>query len=479
MQSNVSCSRIFAALTSALLFTSIPAWAQTVTMSPGANVQSAVDANPENTTFTFKPGIYRLVSIHPKNGDTFIGQSNPVLSGAQVLTNFAKSGNLYVIGGQTQQGQQNGVCDTLHPQCTRPEDLFYDGLPLFHVGSVSAVVPGAWYFDYSAGNIYMADNPAGHVVETSVTRCAFFGSANNVTIRGFVVEKYAIPAQFGAIGDQYPGQNWTVTNNEVRWNHGAGIGLASGSMARLNYVHHNGQKGIGGAGNNILVEGNKISFNNWAGFDPAWESGGAKFALTNNLTLRANSVHDNIGPGLWTDTDNINTLYENNVIENNNGGPGIQHEVSYAAIIRNNTVRNNTTSWPFWLWGSQILIQNSQNVQVYGNTVQTLPTGGNGIGIIQQYRGTGAYGPYLSINNYVHHNTIIYGGGVSSSGLVADYNQADVIQNGHNLFDYNAYHLTDPNWYHWNWGPGQTFAGMQQAGQELHGTADSIMPPLL
>ena len=466
-----------------LLFTTLPIHGQQiVTLSPGANIQTVVNASPVNTTFVLGPGTYRLQSIQPKNGDSFIGQNNPVLSGAQVLTSFLRQGNLWYVTGQTQAGQQNGSCDSLHPRCMYPEDLYFDNLPLLHVASLAAVVSGAWYFDYPNQRIYFADDPTGHLVETSVTRSAFSGSATNVTISGLVVEKYAVPAQFGAIGDQYPGPNWTVTNNEVRWNHSGGISLLNGSTANLNYVHNNGQKGISGSGNNILVEGNKVSFSNWAGFDCSWECGGMKFAITNNLTLRSNSIHDNLGPGVWIDTDNINTLYEGNVIMNNFGG-GIVHEISYAAIIRNNTVCGNWVAGPTnWLWGSQILIQNSQGVQVYGNTVEVPLTGGtvgaNGIGIIQQNRGTGAYGPYLSINNSIHGNIITFIGGVTSTGAVADYNETQMLQSGNNQFDFNAYHLSDPNWYHWNWGPGQTFAGFQQAGQDVHGTADTIMPPV-
>ncbi len=207
-----------------------------------------------------------------------------------------------------------------------------------------------------------------------------------------------------------------------------------------------------------------------------------KFAVTANLTIRSNSIHDNLGPGIWVDTDNINTLYEGNVVMNNYGG-GISHEVSYAAIIRNNTVCGNWGAGPTnWLWGAEILIQNSQNVQVYGNTVEVPLTnatvGANGIGIVQQSRGTGAYGPYLAINNSIHNNTITYLGGTAASGEVADYDLTQLLQSGNNLFDYNAYHLSNPNAYYWNWGSAwPTFAGMQQLGQELHSTDDNIMPP--
>jgi len=468
------------ALIATLLLANSPAKdRQVITLLPGANIQGFVDGNPENTTFVLSPGTYRLQSIQPKNGDSFIGQNNPVLSGAQVLRSFLRQGNLWLVTGQNQAGQRNGSCDSQHPMCMYPEDLYFDNVPLLHVASVAAVGPGSWYFDYPNQIIYFANDPTGHLVETSVTRSAFSGSAANVTISGLIVEKYAVPAQFGAIGDQYPGPNWTITNNEVRLNHSGGILLLSGGTASQNYVHNNGQKGFGGSGNNILVDSNQVSFNNWAGFDCSWECGGMKFAITNSLTIRHNFVHDNLGPGMWIDTDNINTLYESNVVSNNRGG-GITHEISYAAIIRNNTVCDNSVSGPTnWLWGSQILIQNSQNVQVYGNVVETPPNtavrGSNGIGIIQQKRGSGAYGPYLAVNNSIHHNSIVYRGGVSSSGAVADYNQEQMLQTGNNHFDYNTYHLLDPNWYHWIWGPGVRFAGFQQ---ESHGAADASMPPL-
>jgi hypothetical protein len=457
-----------------------PVAAQTnqVTLAPGSDIQQAVASNPGNTTFVITPGTYRLQQIQPKDGDIFIGQPGAILSGAQLLTTFTRVGNLWAVYGQIQQGQQNGYCDPQHPACTHPEDLFFDNNPLLHVDNLSSVAHGGWFFDYANHVIYFADDPTGHTVETSTARSAFSGPAQNVTIRGLTIEKYAVPAQMGAIGDQYPGPGWTITNNEVRWNHGAGINMPSGGQANQNYVHHNGQKGMGGSGNNTLVQDNEISFNNWAGFDPNWETGGAKFALTNGLILRRNYVHDNIGPGLWTDIDNINTLYENNVILNNTG-PGIQHEISYTATIRYNIVRYNSAAGTSWLWGSQISIQNSQGVEVYGNTVEAMPNGGNGIGIIQQNRGSGAYGPYLAMNNYIHNNTIIYRqGSAGVSGEIADYQSPTLVTNGNNRFDYNAYHLVDISAVHFVWGGWATWSAMQAAGQELHGTLDTVIPPI-
>ena len=130
-----------------------------------------------------------------------------------------------------------------------------------------------------------------------------------------------------------------MANNEVRLNYGVGITVQGGSTIKGNEVHDNGEMGLGGNGDNILVEGNNIHANGfWSGIDPTWEGGGTKFAQTNNLIVRDNYSHDNHGLGLWTDIDNINTLYEGNVVVDNDGG-GISHEIS--------TMRSSATmsSW--------------------------------------------------------------------------------------------------------------------------------------
>jgi hypothetical protein len=351
-----------------------------------------------------------------------------------------------------------------------PEDFFINDLPLQHVLSLAAVASGKWFFDYAADKIYLADDPAGKKIEIGFARRAFAGGAVNVTIQGLVVEKYSTPAQMGAIGDQYPPANWTVQNNEVRLNHGTGITGTSGWKILNNNVHHNGQKGVGSVGTGTLVEGNEISYNNTLHFNAGWEAGGTKFAVTDGLVVRNNYVHDNFGTGLWTDIDNINTLYEGNrVIDNRDNG--LSHEISYKAVIRNNTMQGNGWGGGAWLWQSQILIQNSQDVEVYGNTVQVSATAGNGISIVYQNRGTGKYGPYFPKNNYIHHNTIAYLSSQGAGGAVADYDGANFWTNGNNLFDYNNYFNTDVNARQWAWRDAlRTFKEFQSFGQELHGT---------
>src|SRR5208337_247458 len=61
------------------------AHAATVTLSPGANIQSAVNANPNGTAFILQTGVYRMQSVVPKQGDSFTGQTGADLNGSQRL----------------------------------------------------------------------------------------------------------------------------------------------------------------------------------------------------------------------------------------------------------------------------------------------------------------------------------------------------------------------------------------------------------
>src|SRR5262245_37285520 len=222
--------------------------------------------------------------------------------------------------------------------------------------------------------------------------------------------------------------------------------------------------GLGGYGNNILVQGNELAHNGfWSGIDPLWEAGGLKFAQTDGLTVRGNYSHDNNGSGIWSDIDSINTLVENNVVVHNTIN-GISYEISYNAIIRNNTLEGNgygdTRGWG---WGSEINVQNSSGVQVYGNKVD-MTGGGNGIVLIQQNRGSGAYGTYTTTNNQIHDNIIVDHDGHGYIGGFSDYNTSGMLHGG-NTWSNNQYYLSDSGG-RFQWGGSETFAQFKAAAGE-------------
>jgi parallel beta-helix repeat protein len=243
-----------------------------------------------------------------------------------------------------------------------------------------------------------------------------------------------------------------------------------------NYVHDNGQMGLGGSGDQILVEANEIARNGfWSGIDPGWEGGGFKFSDTDGLVVRGNYSHDNNGFGMWTDWNNINTLYENNVVLHN-AYAGIHVEVSYDTIIRNNVlIENGAVEFKNegWLWGDQILIHNSSNADIYGNKIDM--TGANGIGLVMQDRSAddrGRAGPFITTGNHIHDNIIVAYDKVGGLGGAADYDRAALL-NGGNVWENNQYVMPDGNRFYW--GGVYNFAQFKSVTGE-DGTISQIYP---
>jgi parallel beta-helix repeat protein len=501
-------------------FTASPSVVGGVNIYPGDNIPSIVAANPQGTTFIINPGTYRLAqSIVPKNGDTFIGQTEcappasscpAILSGSIVIGPQATfNGTYYQVTGQTQQGTQgaSGICDPGWSGCVYPEDLFFDGTPYQHLYATSMplIGPGQWWFDYANHTIYFHDNPAGHTVETSVLNTAFGGTANNVTIQYLTVEEFANMYPNGAVGvfqdttPQSTGTNWVVENCEVRLNHGAGVRVGYDIQILNNYIHNNGQLGVsGGIGvttapataslnANILIQGNTITYNDFAHFLPDFGSGGVKVGSTNGVTLRGNTIQHNEGSGMHFDDQSENSLVDGNIITDNSDGDGLGKEVSEGtSTFRNNVVARNGANLNGANYTMQIGVHSSTGVNAYCNTIE-ISSGSNiqGWGVIASNRGDSAFPPFqylVTTGNSFHHNTVIWDAG---SGGVVGYVQGDA-SNEPNFFanntppDYNTYHVdgSPAEYFIYDNNNSQvnnvrTFASYQANGADVHGSVDT------
>jgi parallel beta-helix repeat protein len=291
---------------------------------------------------------------------------------------------------------------------------------------------------------------------------------NNVVIKGLIIQHYNPPEQQGAIlaGGPQPDQNstgWVVQDCEVRYNATGGIRTGDKTQVIGNFVHHNGQLGIMGSGDSVLVQNNEISYNNYQNLYPFGVAlGGGKFVNTRWLTVRGNKVHDNQGNGLWTDIGNRYALIENNVVEANSGA-GIMHEISYDATIRNNTARKNGFARG-WVTGAGILISASANVEVYGNTVT-----GNKQGIvgIQQKRVHAGIDYSTNLKNLnVHDNTVqVAIGGVSGISSISNLS----FTGRNNRYVHNSYDIgTDLKPFSWMNGK-RTKSQWQSYGNDVTG----------
>jgi hypothetical protein len=114
--------------------------------------------------------------------------------------------------------------------------------------------------------------------------------------------------------------------------------------------------------------------------------------------------------------------------------------------------------------GDGIIVANSKNVEIYGNT---LLDNSGGIGAVEAGRSDG----YPVTNLWVHDNTLRYGrgwSGIFQTGGPDPYSGA-----ANNRFDGNTYTFTGTLNGPFRWGGGyMDFAGWQDAGQDPSGSAN-------
>jgi parallel beta-helix repeat protein len=149
----------------------------------------------------------------------------------------------------------------------------------------------------------------------------------------------------------------------------------------------------------------------------------------------------------------------------NNTGTGIDHEISWSATISNNVLYGNATaaSGKTCWYGAQILLNNSQNVQIFGNVVTAAGT--DGICEVNTARSEVAPFPTHLANVSVHDNTITTGG-TSWSGVVGDACSTCTFAN-------NRYLVDSLSALHWQWTTSTYtygWSGWQSLGEDLNGT---------
>jgi len=424
---------------------------QGVAVTAASDVQHVIDSHPPGTTFCLAAGMYRLrTPLAPKRGDALIGRLGAVLDGSEVLTGWRRSGKVWwTTGFLPPAPNTHGKCVVTAPLCTYTQDVFFDKQRLRRVDAVAAVTVGTVYTDYRTGTIAIGSDPRSHLVEQAVAPSLIRATVDHVTVANLVIEQAANEAQVGAIESRHVfgagpnGSGWRILHNNVRLNHGAGIGFAGASVVAGNFIHDQGQLGFAAYGTGSVVTSNEISLNGTAGYSSKWEAGGSKSWLTRHETLTHNYVHDNRGPGLWDDGGNIDTTYAYNLIVNN-WGAGIQHEISYDATIANNQITGNGFRLHNgWAWDAGIQIQSSGGTKLIDIVNNAVVNNYNGITLVDSGGRASSrpapHGPHILQNVWVHGNTITSFAG--QTGAFEDQKDPAVFTANHNRFDANLYYV--------------------------------------
>jgi hypothetical protein len=204
----------------------------------------------------------------PRRGDVLVGRQGAVLSGSKVLTTWRKDGKAWSATGFLPAAPgTHGECAASAPTCTYTQDVFVDKRRLVRVASRSAVTAGTVYADYRTGTITIGTDPRSHLVEQAVAPGLIRATVDDVTVANLVLEEAANQAQTGAVESREVsrstggGTGWRILHNDVRLNHGVGVGGAGGSTVAGNVIHHQGQLGFGAHGKGSVITNNEIAYN--------------------------------------------------------------------------------------------------------------------------------------------------------------------------------------------------------------------------
>jgi parallel beta-helix repeat protein len=266
-----------------------------------------------------------------------------------------------------------------------------------------------------------------------------------------------------------------------------------------NYIHNNGQVGIGGGigvtsspstesiNSGIIIQGNIINHNDYAHFNPDFGSGGVKIGATSGVTIRGNTIQYNEGSGIHFDDYSQDELVDGNTITDNSDSDGVNQEIGYGtSTFRNNNVLRNGAHLNDSYFTDQIAVHASTGVNAYCNVMEISEgTGINGWTIGASDRGYSRFPPYqylATTGNSFHHNTAIWDAGAAGGvGFIQDdaANQLNFFADN-TPPDYNTYHLPStsaPRFVYDNnnsqSNTPNTFANYQAAGADVHGTVDA------
>jgi parallel beta helix pectate lyase-like protein len=263
---------------------------------------------------------------------------------------------------------------------------------------------------------------------------------HSIRVRGLTITRFAGTDAIAS------GNGWIVEGNRVGYNGAIGVRAQNGSTVRGNFIHHNGLYGIAGSPHlsHATFRRNIVAYNN----SRHLYGGGAKIILASRVSFLRNYVHDNWGPGLHCDTDCIHIVFAGNRVTGNRG-VGIFYERGFAAVIRNNVVSGNDreVAGRSVFYGSQIHLNDSSGVEVFGNRVAATVRGTNGIGLVDFARGSGRYGTYRIANDYVHDNFIVLRRG-GMSGMAGTAHHSRTLNN---RFRHNHYRVYRVRGRHFAW----------------------------
>ena len=340
-----------------------------VRFKPGDAVAQIVANSPNGSVFVFSPGVYEKVSVQPKSGQVFAGESGAVLNGKGAEYAFRSGEPNVTIKGLVIEGYKPGSRNAVIEGTGGSSGWTIEGNVIRNNGEKGVDARSGWR---------VVDNTIRENGRYGVT-----GSGDGIVVSGNEISYNS--TEYGATGD----------SGGTKFVHTEGLVL------RGNYVHDNHGNGLWVDINNVnaLIEGNRVIGNRRAGvfieiscggtirnnrvekngFDnpyPNWMAGSSGIQVANspNVKIYGNDLsgnakgigalqvdHQNLGAVSECDPRLKNLKVYDNVISQSGGAA--------AGLDANNSQGNVFSSWGNTFDGNTYKLSNGARFRWEGNWI--------------------------------------------------------------------------------------------------------------
>ncbi len=271
----------------------------------------------------------------------------PVIKGSDVLTGWQNDGDaiwkakLPAAQARAPSGKEASFWRTndVRQVFTRDGALL-DAERLRRVTSRAAMRAGTFFCD-AASTVYVwladSSSPVDHPPEVALRTAWLCVIGSHVIVRGFQMRHSSTTAMANWPAAMLQGDDNTLEDCVVSWADFAGVSVSGkGNQLRRNLIACHGACGVGGTGENHVIEDCRIIFNNVDRYDTQWHAGGAKLIPNfRHGIIRHNEFAHDLGPGLWLDGGCDENVIDGNYTHDNEG-PGIMVEISRGNLVANN-----------------------------------------------------------------------------------------------------------------------------------------------
>lgn len=355
--------------------------------SPFKTIQAAInkaDTDNQNNIgvkVIVNPGVYResvTIGNYKSTGAALTVQAastgTAIIAGSNVITNWANAGGGIYSHVWTESlgwcAIPSGWPTTFAKIALRTEMAFVNGNPLTQVMSHADLRPGTFFVSDAGSMMYIYPSSSVDVSTASVEAAVrpntlTISGRSNVVVRGLVF-RHAATCMNEAGADIVGSTNVLVDSVQALWNNWTGLGVYSSNKFTIqnSVSSHNGGLGfITAMDQNALLSYNESDYNNWRGAQAAlfdWGMGGTKLMYMRSTTVQNHFSYNNLGQGLWFDTDNKN-ITVNNATLSGNVMSALQIEANEGPI----TIENSHICWS----GAGVNILNSQSLSIKNNTL--------------------------------------------------------------------------------------------------------------